>query len=82
MKETSPRAELVQECAALNKIFNSKYNHLVDTNEKILGQNFSKVTNLLKSQKIELYTTRHLVSAVVIYDFINEYIERRNMQRP
>ena len=45
----------------------------------ILGtENFSKVTNLLPSAKVELYTTNHLGSSHIIYDFLNEYLERRN----
>jgi len=55
-----------------------EYNHVVDTNHKVIGkENFAKTTNLLKLAKFELYTTRHLISGNLIYNFVSEYIDRR-----
>ena len=38
IKEKNPVAELVRELAVENKKFASKYNHIVDTNVKMLGE--------------------------------------------
>lgn len=38
MNTPNPRADLVQELAAKNKVLKTKYNHLVDTNLKVLGK--------------------------------------------
>jgi len=82
MKDKNPRAELVQELIVENKKLIEKYNHLVDTNQKIIGEeNFKKVNNLIKSQPIELYTTKHVGSQHVIFDFLNEYLDRRNARQ-
>lgn len=35
----------------------------------------------MKSNPIELYTTKHLGSAMVIYEFMNEYLDRRNARQ-
>ena len=70
-KEDQPKAELVQELVAANKLMRKEWNHLVDTNQKIIGvKNFASTTNLIGIEKYELYTTRHLGSANLIYDYI------------
>ena len=40
------------------------------------------MTNKLVIAPIELYTTLHLGSAIIIYDFINEYLQRRALRLP
>lgn len=78
MKKETPAAELVQKLVELNKEMKKEYNHVVDTNHKVIGkENFAKTTNLLKLAKFELYTTRHLISGNLIYNFVSEYIDRR-----
>lgn len=54
----------------------------MDTNLNIIGkENFDKMTNLVSSQPIELYTTKHLGSAMLIYEFMNEALDRRNARQ-
>ena len=38
MRKANPRADLVRELAEKNKILKSKFNHLVDTNIKIMSE--------------------------------------------
>lgn len=40
IKEKNPRAELVRDLAEANKRLSHKYNHLVDTNVKMLGEEY------------------------------------------
>ena len=55
----------------------------MDTNLKIVGEEkFDSLTNLIGIARIELYTTLHLGSALLVYDFISEYLDRRAMRAP
>lgn len=54
----------------------------MDTNIKIVGEEkFASLTNLISLARVELYTTLHLGSAIMIYDFINEYLDHRRAMR-
>lgn len=50
----------------------------MDTSVKIIGEEtFNKVAEQQDDLFIELYTTRHLGSAKLIHDFVEEYLHRR-----
>lgn len=84
MNEKNPRADLVQELAAKNKVLKNKYNHLVDTNIKVLGKEVVDNQAALKDEEpeIEIYTTMHLGSVKIIHDFLAEYLKKtKNLDR-
>ena len=77
MKEKEPKAELVKEMAAKHKNLKKTYNHMVDTNVKIIGTQKDEANKLFEmgaDVPVELYTTAHMGSAIVINDFIVEYL--------
>ena len=68
----------MQDLVAKNKTLKNEFNHLVDTNQKIIGnENFKKVTNVFSIAKYEVYTTLHALSAQDIYDYIGVYLDKR-----
>lgn len=40
MKEENPRAEAIRDLVSANKALTTKYNHVVDTNVKMLGEEY------------------------------------------
>ncbi len=78
MLDPNPRAELVVELIAENKALRKKYNHVVDTNLKVMGDELTKkLAENDQPPEILLYTTTHLGSALQIHDFIVEYLQKR-----
>ena len=70
--DRNPKIELVQEMIAANKKLNRKYNHLVDTNFKVLGEAklMEAHQNDDSAPRIELYTTLHWGSMKIIKEKI------------
>ena len=65
-----------------NKKMKKDWNHLVDTNQKIIGnERWNKTKNLISIEKYELYTTRHEGSAQDIYDYISKYLSSAKRPR-
>ena len=76
MEKKKPRAEMMQELIVKNKSLKYKYNHLVDTNLKIVPS-MSKSTIIADDDDVFLYTTKHRRSAICIYELIIKYADRQ-----
>lgn len=78
LKEANPRAELVKDLKEENKDMMKKYNHLVDTNVKMLGDDYF-VQKIKDGYDIpvEIYSTSHSRSCKIIYAFIAEQIKKK-----
>ena len=82
LKETSPKAEIVEQLKKLSHNLLKKYNEKVDTNLKVIeGQEGEESAAKAMEQglepTVELYTTQHLGSALFIHEFIVEYLKKR-----
>jgi len=77
IKETS-KSELIQEIQVVNTNLQKVYNHEVDTNVKVNStERAAKLLEKDKKVEVELLTTAHVGSALLIYAFIEEYLERK-----
>ena len=79
MNEIKPKAAMIGELKEKNKKLTKEYNHIVDTNLKIFGREDKAKQMLEKGEnlEIELVTTAHFGSALIIHDFILEYIQQK-----
>ena len=79
MKEKHPKAQLVRLLKGKTSKMQDKYNHLVDTNIKILGEEyFARKLQQGYEFPIEIYSTAHSRSTKIIYAFIDEYLKKRD----
>ena len=78
LKEPVPKADLVKKLKEKNKTLQKEYNHLVDTNVKVLGNEyFARKVQEGYDVPIEIYSTAHSRSTKLIYEMIDEYLKRR-----
>ena len=56
-----------------------KYNHIVDSNAKILGEEyFARKLQEGFECSIEIYSTAHSRSTKIIYKLVDEYLKKRD----
>jgi len=78
MKEKNPKAELVRDLVEKNKEFSKKYNHVVDTNVKMLGEEyFTKKINEGLDIPVEIYSTAHTRSCKILYSLISAHLDKK-----
>ena len=79
LKEKKPKAQLVRLLKTRTNEMQGKYNHLVDTNVKILGEDyFARKLQQGFECPIEIYSTAHSRSTKIIYKLIDEYLKKRD----
>lgn len=68
VKEKNPRSEMVRELIDKNRKLTHKYNHIVDTNLKMIGEDyFQKKIAEGTDIPIEIYSTAHSHATKIIY---------------
>ena len=79
MKEKNPKAQLVRKLKYYTKEMQGKYNHKVDTNVSILGEEyFARKLQQGFECPIEIYSTAHSRSTKIIYKLVDEYLKKRD----
>ncbi len=86
MLDPNPRAELIKELKVENRRLNKKYNLLVDTNKTMsAGEEKSEDQRLREIDEVQddvsLYTTKHLGATREIYEFISDYLKKKQGAR-
>ena len=79
MKEKRPKAKLVRLLKHHTNKMQDTYNHIVDTNVNILGEEYfeRKLQQGLECP-IEIYSTAHSRSTKIIYKLVDEYLKKRD----
>jgi hypothetical protein len=87
MKEKDCKAEILNELKQASHVLLKKYNEKVDTNLKVIDGQEGEVSAAKAMEQgiaanVELYTTAHLGSTLMIHDFVVEYLNRRGSVQP
>ena len=78
MKEKNPSAEMVRDLIKENKALTTKFNHIVDTNVKMLGEEyFTQKIAEGYDIPVEIYSTAHTRSCKRIYKLIGNYLDKK-----
>ena len=78
---------MLNELKEASHVLLKKYNEKVDTNLKVIDghqgeENAARAMEQGHKPNVELYTTAHLGSTLMIHDFIVEYLNRRGSVQP
>ena len=81
MADQNTKIELIKEMIGFQKELKKKYNHLVDTNHKILGpEKLEKIAGQGIQMPVELVTTLHIGSASIICAGIGAFLKKNSSQ--
>ena len=81
----SGEVELIRQLRTKTHRLRKMYNHLVDTNEKLMPELFQskKITQTRKKDDlmIMIYTTKHYFAGIIIARYWNHFTNRRRIER-